>query len=457
MIFSNIEENVKELEKCLLKIESDISKTQTALLELREKFISTVSKYQEKKNLLDEALKRKQKAEDEYNKFLEITKNNFEEINLEILDYVREITTEEIRKIKRELIEVITKNGEKEKVPFDSDVVSKASEFATEISKKEADCYVIIYDKTKKLLDEIENDTLKLDRHRKWRRDNTAKLKFFNAEREYLIQFLDNERLPVMHGKKVHRKLMIEACKNLILDVAQMNNLYELILREEAGRSAKRAYKELYNKDYLRKIEEKEQQFEEEATKLNLNAATVINSNYWRVEGIREVYTAFYQIITETYNKDLEEFEVANNEENKETTVVAETVELELPQATTIEQITAEENEKVEEDNNESNEDDEFSGIEDQIEELEDDETEQDEELEDNEDIPYEDEELEDYDEEIEVEESLLEPILKAKETQQDLKAALAAVKDSSKPKKKKTGILKSLIKLNAKNKKVEG
>ncbi len=457
MIFSNIEENVEELEKCLLKIESDISKTQTALLELREKFISTVSKYQEKKNLLDEALKRKQKAEDEYNKFLEITKNNFEEINLEILDYVREITTEEIRKIKRELIEVITKNGEKEKVPFDSDVVSKASEFATEISKKEADCYVIIYDKTKKLLDEIENDTLKLDRHRKWRRDNTAKLKFFNAEREYLIQFLDNERLPVMHGKKVHRKLMIEACKNLILDVAQMNNLYELILREEAGRSAKRAYKELYNKDYLRKIEEKEQQFEEEATKLNLNAATVINSNYWRVEGIREVYTAFYQIITETYNKDLEEFEVANNEENKETTVVAETVELELPQATTIEQITAEENEKVEEDNNESNEDDEFSGIENQIEELEDDETEQDEELEDNEDIPYEDEELEDYDEEIEVEESLLEPILKAKETQQDLKAALAAVKDSSKPKKKKTGILKSLIKLNAKNKKVEG
>lgn len=444
MIFSNIEENVEELEKCLLKIESDISKTQTALLELREKFISTVSKYQEKKNLLDEALKRKQKAEDEYNKFLEITKNNFEEINLEILDYVREITTEEIRKIKRELIEVITKNGEKEKVPFDSDVVSKASEFATEISKKEADCYVIIYDKTKKLLDEIENDTLKLDRHRKWRRDNTAKLKFFNAEREYLIQFLDNERLPVMHGKKVHRKLMIEACKNLILDVAQMNNLYELILREEAGRSAKRAYKELYNKDYLRKIEEKEQQFEEEATKLNLNAATVINSNYWRVEGIREIYKAFYQIITETYNKDLEEFEVAKNEENKETTVVAETVELELPQATTIEQITAEENEKIEKDNDESNEDEEFSGIEDQIEELE-----------DNEDIPYEDEELEDYDEEIE--ESLLEPILKAKETQQDLKAALAAVKDSNKPKKKKTGILKSLIKLNAKNKKVEG
>ena len=42
MLYSNIEENVEELEKCLVKIESDISKTQTALLELREKFISAV-------------------------------------------------------------------------------------------------------------------------------------------------------------------------------------------------------------------------------------------------------------------------------------------------------------------------------------------------------------------------------------------------------------------------------
>ena len=75
-------------------------------------------------------------------------------------DYIKGITTDEIRKIKRELIEVITKNGAKEKIPFDADIVSKASEFATEISKKEAECYVIIYDKTKKLLDSFERVAL---------------------------------------------------------------------------------------------------------------------------------------------------------------------------------------------------------------------------------------------------------------------------------------------------------
>lgn len=485
LIFGNIEEDVNELSKCLNKIESDISKTQTAFIETRENFISTVELYQTKKKELDLAIQNKNEAEEEYNSVLENAKANFENIELDIVDYIKGITTDEIRKIKRELIEVITKNGAKEKIPFDADIVSKASEFATEISKKEAECYVIIYDKTKKLLDEIENNSLKMDRHRKWRRDNTAKLKFFNAEKEYLIQFLDNERLPVMHGKKIHRKLMLEACKNLILDVDQMNNLYELILREEAGRSAKKAYKELYNKDYFRKIEEGSLQIEDEASKLGLNTAMVINSNYWRVEGIREIYTAFYQIITEIYGKELEEFETAEEETSKEQiSNIEETVELELPQAKTIENIAEEDDETEEEEekqniqnaqiveetakekvkiNNieisntnedteefEEDEEDEFSDIESQIAELEDDF--ENEEYDSIEDIPYEDEKIDDFD----TEESLFAPIIKAKETGEDLKAALQAVKEGP-SKKKKSNIFKNLIKMNTKGKKVEG
>lgn len=485
LIFGNIEEDVNELSKCLNKIESDISKTQTAFIETRENFISTVELYQTKKKELDLAIQNKNEAEEEYNSVLENAKANFENIELDIVDYIKGITTDEIRKIKRELIEVITKNGAKEKIPFDADIVSKASEFATEISKKEAECYVIIYDKTKKLLDEIENNSLKMDRHRKWRRDNTAKLKFFNAEKEYLIQFLDNERLPVMHGKKIHRKLMLEACKNLILDVDQMNNLYELILREEAGRSAKKAYKELYNKDYFRKIEEGSLQIEDEASKLGLNIAMVINSNYWRVEGIREIYTAFYQIITEIYGKELEEFETAEEETSKEqTSNIEETVELELPQAKTIESIAEEDDETEEEEEKQNiqnaqiveetakekvkinnieisntnedteefkeDEEDEFSDIESQIAELEDDF--ENEEYDSIEDVPYEDEKIDDFD----AEESVFAPIIKAKETGEDLKAALQAVKEGT-SKKKKSNIFKNLIKMNTKGKKVEG
>ena len=480
LVFSNIEELPEELEKCLEKIESDISKMQVALNDIRVEFISTVASYQEKKKKLDNAIKDKQDAENEYQKCFKTTKENFEQIDIDIVDYIRSITTEEIRKIKKELIEVITTNGAKEKIPFDADVVSKASEFATDISKKEADCYVVIYDKTKKLIDEIECNSFKAERHKKWKKDNTAKLKFFTAEREYLIQFLDNERLPIMHGKKVHRKLMIESCKNLLLDVTQMNNLYELILREEASRSAKKAYKELYDKEYLKNIEEKEHQVEEEAAKLNLSTATVINSNYWRVEGIREIYTAFYEIITTIYGKELENFEEFNEEDAKEVTIAPEVdnVELELPQAKTIENLEEENEEEKEVAKNIESEVENFETSEndkaeteylsnddeedDEEDESEDDENEDDlfdlesqiDELDD--DMPYE-EESEELDlNDLNLDDSLFGTVLKAKETGKNLKNALDAVKEVQN-KKKKVGIFNKLMKMNEKNKRVEG
>ena len=106
---------------------------------------------------------------------------------------------------------------------------------------------------------------------------------------------------------------------------------------------------------------------------------------------------------------------------------------------------TNEDTEEFEED-----EEDEFSDIESQIAELEDDF--ENEEYDSIEDIPYEDEKIDDFD----AEESLFAPIIKAKETGEDLKAALQAVKEGP-SKKKKSNIFKNLIKMNTKGKKVEG
>ncbi len=314
ILFSNIEEKPSELDRVFIKIEEDIKKTQDALFDLRSDFVEKVGIYQEKKEALLNAHREKQVAEKAYADSYRQTKETFESIDNGYIIYIKGINTEELRKIKKELIDVMTKNGEKEKVPFDPDVVSKAAEFATDIAKKEADILTYVFEKTGKLLEEIENKSFKPVRHAKWRKDATAELEFFNSEREYLIAFLDNERLPVMSGKKVHRKLMLEACRNLVDDVEQMNNLYELLLREEAGRSAKKAYKELYNIDYLGKIEASEKELEVQATKLGINAATLLNSNYWRLEGMRSIYSTFYSVVTEIYEKDLSEFEPVKEE-----------------------------------------------------------------------------------------------------------------------------------------------
>ena len=49
--------------------------------------------------------------------------------------------------------------------------------------------------------------------------------------------------MSAMNGKKAHEKLMLDACENFDLDIKQIDNLYELILKEAAGRATKKSYK----------------------------------------------------------------------------------------------------------------------------------------------------------------------------------------------------------------------
>ena len=109
---------------------------------------------------------------------------------------------------------------------------------------------------------------------------------------------------------------MSEACENFKADIEQFENLYELILREIAGKSTKKAYRELYNKEYLKNIEDKEKNFEKELNNIKINAGALINSNYWRIEEIKNIYNIFQSEVSEKFGKDLSEFKLEENESN---------------------------------------------------------------------------------------------------------------------------------------------
>lgn len=135
----------------------------------------------------------------------------------------------------------------------------------------------------------------------------------------YIVSFLDNERMTAINGPKVHKQLMEDACEKFELDIEQINNLYELILKEVSGKSSKKAYNELYNKEYLKNIEEKERNFEKEVNNIKIKAGTIINSNYWRTEEIRNIYEVFQKEVSEKFEKDLSEFKLEEIEEEPET------------------------------------------------------------------------------------------------------------------------------------------
>jgi len=157
-------------------------------------------------------------------------------------------------------------------------------------------------------LNEIKNDTVKIEKHKKQVKDSKSKLEFLNVITDYIIMFLDNERMNTMGGKTEHEKIMSEACDNLQNDLIEIQNMYSILIKEINGKATKKLYKQLYNIDYLNQLKEQEVQFEKSISKLNMSG-TVIYPDFWRVEGMQKIYDVFRNLITDVYEVDLSEFE----------------------------------------------------------------------------------------------------------------------------------------------------
>ena len=281
LLFSNVEAKIDDTRKCIEKIEQDVEKNNAAMVEQKEELLAALEVFNDKKFELSKCKRYKKMAENDYNEILEVATKNFEGITQEDVENAKKFAKfDDID----DIIETLTNNGSGEKIPFNEGVIQNATVFGVDIAKKEVLSYITIYEK--------------------------AKIDFILAVKEYIVQFLDYERMTVIHGRKSHNRLMSEACENFNTDIIQINNLFELLVREINKKATKKAYKELYNKSYLTEIKEKEEKFKKEKNRVNLNTATLINSNYWRIEGIKGIFTVFYKNVSEVFGRDVAEFDI---------------------------------------------------------------------------------------------------------------------------------------------------
>lgn len=310
-IFEDLDETPALLEKKLEKIENTIEKNNDRYVELKEKFVSNLGEFADRQKERNKIARTRRSEESIHIQLVKEVSNSLEEIEQEKIKELKLfVIAEDDSKLKNEISKIMIDNGKDERVGFDVTVIEEAVTLRILIAKKEAECYLLAYDRMKKILAEIDNDEIKLDKYIKALRDISVKLEFLKAEKSYIISFLDNERMSAMNGPKVHKKMMQDACTSFKTDIEQINNLYELLLKEISGKVTKKAYSELYNKEYLKKIEEKEKNFEEEINSIKINAGTIINSNYWRIDGIKNIYQVFKNEVTEKFGKNLSEFEV---------------------------------------------------------------------------------------------------------------------------------------------------
>lgn len=353
IIFNNTEENIGKIEKNLSKVSDDVQKNCDELKELGDMFIQAISNYSEKSKNLKEAVEKRENAQSDYDEIYKISKACFKGLSDENIVNIKEFINSENRDVRKELQETFEENGKKEKNPFDPDVISNTINRSIDIYKIEMDIYLNGYDRISKLFEEIDADFVKNEKHKKFYKDSEAKVDFLNSEKDYIVQFLDNERIGAIYDKKVHRKLMLEACKKFALDFEQIDKLYDIITKEISGRVTKKLYKENYNKEYLVELENSSVEPSLDTGKMRQEAIAFMNLNYWRVEGIRNIYDVFEKIVTTIYERDLTEFlpeEVVAPEEPVE--VVEEKVveNIEENQEEIVEEAETEEVEETEND-----------------------------------------------------------------------------------------------------------
>lgn len=307
ILFNTIDGKVEDLKKCIEKIEDDVVKNNEEMQQMKDKFVEALNDYNDKRFELSKAKRYKKMAENDYNEIYETARENFDGITEENIETAKGFSKYDDNE---SIIEVLQENGKNEKIPFNIDVITNVTPFGIEIAKHEVDAYLTIYDKMGKLLADIEEGTANIELHKKYLKNEKSKIDLILGIKEYIFQFLDYERMTVIHGKKSHNRLMSEACESFNADIIQINNLYELLLKEISNKATKKSYRDLYNKSYLTEIKEKEEKFKKEKNRVNLNTATLINTNYWRIEGIRAIYTVFYKIVSEVFGKEVEEFEI---------------------------------------------------------------------------------------------------------------------------------------------------
>ena len=315
-LFDNLEDEPEVIEKKLLKIETTVSENNQKLEEIREKYIKTITEFEQKQQDRNACSKDKRAEEKKHLQLIEKITNDFKEIDKEMVKNIKTFISTDEEAVKTNIIEIMIENGKDERIPFNKAIIENAVNTRITIARREAECYMAIFEKTRRLLTELNNDDIKMDKYNKTLRDVSVKLAFLKAMKLYIVSFLDNERMSTINGIKIHNKLMEEACENFTADMEQVRKLYELIIREITNKSSKKAYKELYNKEYLKNIEDKEKNFEEEVNNIRVNAGAIINSNYWRIEEIKNIYDVFQNEVTQKFGKDLSEFQP--QEENEE-------------------------------------------------------------------------------------------------------------------------------------------
>ena len=160
-LFQNIDENSETIQKKFEAINNNIEVINEQIKENANNFVDVIAEFSEKSLVRTNCGRTRRNIESEYNKKLTKALNDYKEIDVDIEKVAKQFIDTPTDDIEEELKEKIKKNGEKEKIPFNMEVITKAITLCVDIQKRETEILANIYDKTNKLFSEIKSNSTK--------------------------------------------------------------------------------------------------------------------------------------------------------------------------------------------------------------------------------------------------------------------------------------------------------
>lgn len=143
-IFQNIDENSEAIQKKIDIVNNNIQSLDEQIKENAQQFVDVVAEFNEKSLVRTNCGRTRRSIESEYNKKLNETLDNYKDIDINFERRAKQFIEIETDDIEKELKEKIQKNGEKEKIPFNIDVITKAITLSVDI-QKEKQIYWLIF------------------------------------------------------------------------------------------------------------------------------------------------------------------------------------------------------------------------------------------------------------------------------------------------------------------------
>ena len=172
-LFDNLEDEPEVIEKKLLKIETTVSENNQKLEEIREKYIKTITEFEQKQQDRNACSKDKRAEEKKHLQLIEKITNDFKEIDKEMVKNIKTFISTDEEAVKTNIIEIMIENGKDERIPFNKAIIENAVNTRITIARREAECYMAVFEKTRRLLTELNNDYIKMDKYNKGKSSNS--------------------------------------------------------------------------------------------------------------------------------------------------------------------------------------------------------------------------------------------------------------------------------------------